>query len=252
MSWLVHTRLGRGPKSWLGHQLDLGVLLSATYGELLVVSIWVAWLAIRFAFYVQRFSEEDTTAVRVGRSFGRLGAPMIFVTYLLAARFFHVLPEALLCRILALLPVDERARAAAVHPSWRHALDERSLWTRLDLSSSVSVSCVKPSIASVRRRRRINAALLRGAAARAHGHGRWSVGHARSARSWNSLAAALGLRTWCRGQSRTRQSHRCTAAGTSVRAGTAFSGTSVRSGTSVPAVVGQRTSPLAPLRLRPP
>jgi hypothetical protein len=87
LSWLVHTRLGRGPKSWLGRQLDLGVLLSATYGELLVVSIWVAWLAIRFAYYVQRFSEEDTTAVRVGRSLGRLGAPLIYMTYLLAGRF---------------------------------------------------------------------------------------------------------------------------------------------------------------------
>lgn len=87
LSWLVHTRLGSGPKSWLGRQLDLGVLLSATYGELLVVCLWVGWLTVRFAFYLQRFSEEETTAVRVGRSFGRLGAPMIFMTYLLAQRF---------------------------------------------------------------------------------------------------------------------------------------------------------------------
>jgi hypothetical protein len=85
LSWLVHTRLGPGPKSWMGRQLDLGVLLSATYGELLVVSVYVAWLTIRFAFYMQRYSEE-TTAVRVGRSFGRLGAPMILMTYLLAQR----------------------------------------------------------------------------------------------------------------------------------------------------------------------
>lgn len=87
LSWLVHTRLGPGPKSWMGRQLDLGVLLSATYGELLVVSVYVAWLTIRFAFYMQRYSEAETTALRVGKAFGRLGAPMILMTYLLAQRF---------------------------------------------------------------------------------------------------------------------------------------------------------------------
>ena len=86
LSWLVHTRLGAGPKSGLARQLDLGVLLSATYGELLVVSAYAAWLILRFAFYMQRYSEAETTALRVGRSFGRLGAPMILMTYLLANR----------------------------------------------------------------------------------------------------------------------------------------------------------------------
>jgi len=86
LSWLVHTRLGAGPKSRLSRQLDLGVLLSATYGELLVVSAYSAWLILRFAFYMQHYSEAETTALRVGRSFGRLGAPMILMTYLLAQR----------------------------------------------------------------------------------------------------------------------------------------------------------------------
>ena len=36
LSWLVHTRLGPGPKSFLGRQLDLGVLLTATYVRALV------------------------------------------------------------------------------------------------------------------------------------------------------------------------------------------------------------------------
>ena len=86
LSWLVHTRLGPGPKSWLGRQLDLGVLLSATYGELLVVSVYVGWLVTRFAYYLQSFSEAETTALRVGKAFGRLGAAMITMTYLLAQR----------------------------------------------------------------------------------------------------------------------------------------------------------------------
>ena len=86
LSWLVHTRLGPGPKSWLGRQLDLGVLLSATYGELLIVSIYVGWLTIRFAYYLQHYSEAITTSVRVGKAFGRLGPPMILMSYLLAQR----------------------------------------------------------------------------------------------------------------------------------------------------------------------
>ena len=86
LSFLVHTRLGPGPKSWLGRQLDLGVLLSATYGELLVVSVYVGWLATRFGYYLQFFSEAETTALRVGKAVGRLGAPMITMTYLLAQR----------------------------------------------------------------------------------------------------------------------------------------------------------------------
>ena len=112
LSWLVHTRLGPGPKSFLGKQLDLGVLLTATYGELLIVSIYIGWLTIRFAvralvadiaaaactlltralsislpqYYLQHYSESITTAVRVGKAFGRLGPPMILMSYLLAQR----------------------------------------------------------------------------------------------------------------------------------------------------------------------
>ena len=87
LSWLVHTRLGPGPKSWMGRQLDLGVLLSATYGELLIVSIYIGWLTIRFAYYLQEYSEAPTTALRVGKSFGRLGPPMILMSFLLAQRY---------------------------------------------------------------------------------------------------------------------------------------------------------------------
>jgi hypothetical protein len=68
------------------------------------------------------------------------------------------LPQALLRRILALLPVDQRARSAVVHPSWRDALADRSLWTALDLSPACGIA-----------RERISHALLCSAAARAGG-----------------------------------------------------------------------------------
>lgn len=96
LSWLVHTRLGPGPKSWLGRQLDLGVLLTATYGELLIVSLYVGWLTIRFAYYLQHYSEAATDALRVGKSFGRLGPPMILMSYLLAQRCAKAATAALL------------------------------------------------------------------------------------------------------------------------------------------------------------
>jgi len=87
LSWLVHTRLGSGPKSWMAKQLDLGVLLSATYGELLIVTLYVGWLTIRFAYYIQHYSEAPSTAMRVGKAFGRLGPPMILMSYLTAQRY---------------------------------------------------------------------------------------------------------------------------------------------------------------------
>jgi hypothetical protein len=65
------------------------------------------------------------------------------------------LPLALCLRILLLLPVDARLRAAAVCRSWRAMLAERSLWTRLNLS--------KPTLA------RNPTLFLRAAAARAGG-----------------------------------------------------------------------------------
>jgi hypothetical protein len=87
LSWLVHTRLGPGPKSALGRQLELGTLLAASYGELLIVSIYVGWLAIRFAWYLQHYSLAPAAAVRVGKAFGRLGPPMTLMSYLLAQRY---------------------------------------------------------------------------------------------------------------------------------------------------------------------
>jgi hypothetical protein len=50
------------------------------------------------------------------------------------------LPPALTTKIFLLLPVDERARCACVCRSWRAALDDVSLWTRLDLSRSSGVA----------------------------------------------------------------------------------------------------------------
>ena len=67
------------------------------------------------------------------------------------------LPPALVQRILALLPVDARARASTVCRSWRDALADARLWTRLDLSDASSVTC------------RLSARVLLAAAARAHG-----------------------------------------------------------------------------------
>ena len=59
--------------------------------------------------------------------------------------------------VLVRLPVDARARAAAVCRLWRDILADRSLWTRLDLSDVSGVA------------RTVTDAVLRGAAAKAGG-----------------------------------------------------------------------------------
>ena len=88
LSWIVHTRLGLGSKSWLGKQLDLGVLIGATVGELLIVSMYLSWLVIRFVYYYEVYEPVyDSTAIRVGKAFGRLAAPMILMEYLTAQRY---------------------------------------------------------------------------------------------------------------------------------------------------------------------
>jgi hypothetical protein len=70
------------------------------------------------------------------------------------------LPREVALAIFARLPVDVRARCAAVCPGWRAFLAaERSLWTRLDLS--VETGGVTRAF--------VTEALLRGAAARARG-----------------------------------------------------------------------------------
>jgi hypothetical protein len=53
-----------------------------------------------------------------------------------AAAALAPLPLALVLHILSLLPVDARLRCAEVCRSWRAALEERSLWIRLDLTAS--------------------------------------------------------------------------------------------------------------------
>jgi hypothetical protein len=69
------------------------------------------------------------------------------------------LPQPLALRILALLPVDARARCACVsRGSWRATVADVSLWLRLDLTPAGGVP-----------QRRVTDALLRGAAARAAG-----------------------------------------------------------------------------------
>jgi hypothetical protein len=75
-----------------------------------------------------------------------------------AAPALAPLPLALVLHILSLLPVDARLRCAEVCRSWRAALEERSLWLRLDLSAS-----------GVSPKREATDALLRAAAARACG-----------------------------------------------------------------------------------
>jgi hypothetical protein len=67
------------------------------------------------------------------------------------------LPLPLVLHVFSLLPPDARARAACVCRDWRSALEEPSLWTRLDLSASSGV------------RVRVRDAVLRGAARKARG-----------------------------------------------------------------------------------
>jgi hypothetical protein len=67
------------------------------------------------------------------------------------------LPPALVLHIFSLLPVDARARCAAVSRGLRDVLSERSAWARLDLSSSGGVTCA------------VTDAVLRGAASKAGG-----------------------------------------------------------------------------------
>jgi hypothetical protein len=74
-----------------------------------------------------------------------------------AAASFVSLPRVLQHAILRSVPVDARARCACVHSGWRAAVDEVSLWTRLDLSPSSGVTCT------------VNDAALRGAAGLARG-----------------------------------------------------------------------------------
>jgi hypothetical protein len=75
-----------------------------------------------------------------------------------AAPALAPLPYALVLHILSLLPVDTRLLCAAVCRSWRAALEERSLWIRLDLSTS-----------GVSPKRAVTDSLLRTAAGRARG-----------------------------------------------------------------------------------
>jgi hypothetical protein len=75
-----------------------------------------------------------------------------------AAPALAPLPNALVLHILSLLPVDCRLLCAGVCRSWRAALEERSLWLRLDLSAS-----------GVSPKREATDALLHAAAARAGG-----------------------------------------------------------------------------------
>jgi hypothetical protein len=65
------------------------------------------------------------------------------------------LPHALVLFIFSLVPVDQRLRCLEVCKDWYATLNERSLWTRLDLSATAGLA------------RRATEALLRSAAARA-------------------------------------------------------------------------------------
>jgi hypothetical protein len=67
------------------------------------------------------------------------------------------LPHALVLFIFSLVPVDQRLRCLEVCKGWYATLNERSLWTRLDLSATAGLA------------RPATEALLRAAAARAGG-----------------------------------------------------------------------------------
>jgi hypothetical protein len=72
------------------------------------------------------------------------------------AATFASLPHALALNVFARLPVDARARCAAVCRGWAATLADASLWTRLDLSGSSGVTVV------------VTDAVLRGASGLAH------------------------------------------------------------------------------------
>jgi hypothetical protein len=66
------------------------------------------------------------------------------------------LPPVLVLHVFSLLPVDARARAACVCRGWRTTLDQRCLWTRLDLSpsSGVAVGVMDAALAGAARKAR--------------------------------------------------------------------------------------------------
>ncbi len=70
---------------------------------------------------------------------------------------FAALPQALALALFGLLPVDQLLRCAEVCKGWHATLNERSLWTRLDLSATAGLA------------RPATDALLHAAAARAAG-----------------------------------------------------------------------------------
>jgi hypothetical protein len=71
---------------------------------------------------------------------------------------FAALPQALLLRVFACLPLDALLRCAEVSKSWAEALAERSLWARVDISPSSGMA------------RLATDTLLRAAARRAGAH----------------------------------------------------------------------------------
>ena len=88
LSWIVYTRPGLGLKSRLGKQLDLGVLIEATFGELLIVGMYISWLALRFVHYYELYSMpvNVSTVISIGKALGQLAPPMILMAHLTAHR----------------------------------------------------------------------------------------------------------------------------------------------------------------------
>jgi hypothetical protein len=71
------------------------------------------------------------------------------------------LPLALVLEIFSLLPVDTRLRCREVCRAWCATLENRSLWTRLDLREE-SITCFEPVVGLFGDDRRASwAALLR-------------------------------------------------------------------------------------------
>jgi hypothetical protein len=88
LSWIAYTRPGLGLNSWLCRQLGLSVIIEATVGELLIVGVYISWLALQFVHYYELYIPVNgSTAISAGKALGRLVSPMILMAHLTAHRY---------------------------------------------------------------------------------------------------------------------------------------------------------------------
>jgi hypothetical protein len=87
LSWIAYTRPGLGLNSWLGKQLGLDVMIETTIGELLIIVLYISWLALQFVHYYELYIPVNgSTAISAGKALGRLVSPMILMAHLTAHR----------------------------------------------------------------------------------------------------------------------------------------------------------------------